>query len=187
MTVDKTALREKYRHIRKVCRSVEKDEIIFQLLIGSDEYIAAEKVFIYYSVGSEVNTVKIINDAIERGKRVALPKCTDNKGNMDFYFVKSIFSSLTDGMFSLKEPDVSVCERAVPGESDLCVVPALAFDKSGYRLGYGGGYYDRYLSVFNGKKIGLCYEECLCNMLPSDKYDIKVDMIITDRKIYKVK
>ena len=149
--------------------------------------VAVFWIFIYYSVGSEADTLRIIRHALESGKRVALPKCTDRNGTMDFYFIDDIESSLTEGMFSLKEPDTLRCEKADSTVSSLCIVPALAADKSGYRLGYGGGYYDRYLSNFKGVTAVLCYEECLCDELPRDKYDISLNMIITESKIIELK
>lgn len=187
MNGEKNFLRKKYSSVRKQVKSAEKDESIFRKICSTDLYKSAETVFVYYSVGSEADTHKIIESALSGGKRVALPKCTDTKGIMEFYFIEDISESLTDGAFSLKEPDVSACEKAVFGDSDICFVPGLAFDLSGCRIGYGGGYYDRFLSNFKGSTIGLTYEECLCEKLPCGEYDIMVDMIITDKQIYELK
>ncbi len=187
ISANKIFLRDKYRLIREVAKSEEKDSKIYTLFKESDAYNIADTIFVYYSVRTEVDTLKIISTALGEEKRVALPKCTDRDGNMEFYYIKNLKDSLTDGIFSLTEPDVSGCKRASHGENSLCIVPGVAFDKKGFRLGYGGGYYDRYLSNFKGRTVGLCYEECLCDELPRDTYDIKVDMIITDNKIYELK
>ncbi|MBE6774664.1 MAG: 5-formyltetrahydrofolate cyclo-ligase [Ruminococcaceae bacterium] len=184
---DKAFLREKFRQIRSSVKAQEKDENIRSLFCASEIYRNAETLFIYYSVKNEVDTLKIIDLALKQGKKVALPKCTDRNGNMDFYFIESTDSSLTDGYFSLKEPNVSVCKKAAYSSKDVCVLPALACDKKGFRLGYGGGYYDRFLSRFEGKTVAFCYDECLCDELPTDRFDKKVDMIITDLKIYDLK
>lgn len=185
--LSKIFFRNKFRLLRNAAKSEEKDEQIHKFLREFECFKSSESVFIYYSVKSEVDTLKTIRKALEDGKKVALPKCTDRNGNMEFYFVNDIENSLTDGFLSLKEPDISVCEFAVPDEKSVFIVPGMAFDKKGYRLGYGGGYYDRFLSNLKGMKIGLCFEECLCDRLPTDEHDIKVDYIITDMKIYETK
>ncbi len=187
MTEDKVFLREKFRDVRSSVKSADKDNKIYELTTECETFRSADTVFIYYSVGSEADTTKIIQYALSYGKKVALPKCTDRNGSMNFYYIRGIENSLTDGMFSLKEPDAAVCVKAYSTEDSLCIVPALAIDKTGYRLGYGRGYYDRYLSSFKGKTAGLCYEECLCDKLPYDEYDISLNMIITDNKIYELK
>ena len=187
MNEDKKALREKFRAVRKSAKSEDKDSKIFVLTVESDFFLCADTVFLYCSVGSEADTLRIINYALSAGKRVALPKCTDRNGSMDFYYITDTEKSLTDGMFSLKEPDSDVCDKAYATEASLCIVPALAVDKRGYRLGYGGGYYDRFLSSFKGIRAGLCYEECFCEELPYDEHDIRLNRIITDYKIYEIK
>ncbi len=184
---EKNLLRKEYRFVRGQVKSEAKDICIYERFISSDYYKTADTLFLYYSVKDEADTLKIILTALSDGKRVALPKCADKNGKMDFYFIDDLEDSLSDGAFSLKEPDVRVCSRAVTGENNLCVVPALAFDKSGHRLGYGGGYYDRFLSNFKGSTVGLCYKECLCDILPCEAHDLKVDVIITDNKIYELK
>ncbi len=187
MTEDKAFLREKFRDVRSAVKSADKDIKIYEHTTECGVFRSAGTVFIYYSVGSEADTTKIIQYALSCGKKVALPKCTDRNGSMDFYYIRDIENSLTDGIFSLKEPDVAVCEKAYSTEDSLCIVPALAIDKTGHRLGYGRGYYDRFLSSFKGKTVGLCYEECLCDKLPHDKYDVSLNMIVTDNKIFELK
>ena len=187
MKREKNLLRDKYRQLRKESKSDEKDDRIYKTVITCEDFYDADTVFTYYSVGSEASTRQIIRFALDNGKNVAVPKCTDKNGAMEFYFIKDTEQSLIDGVFSLKEPDLSVCDKAFETQKSVCLVPAFAFDTEGYRLGYGGGYYDRFLVGFKGRKIGLCYEECLCSELPRDKFDIKVNMIITDKKIYKLK
>ncbi len=183
----KSELRKKYRIIRAEAKTAYKDERIYDSFIKSDAYKNSDTVFIYYSVQSEADTLKIIDTALNEGKRVALPKCTDSSGNMDFYFIDDISGALVDGYYSLKEPDTACCVKAHFGNNNVCVVPAMAVDKSGCRLGCGGGFYDRFLSNFKGTTVALCYDECICHELPCDKYDVKIDIVITDRKIYKMK
>lgn len=187
MIVNKFELRNKYKIVRQTEKSSEKDGMIYHSVL---EYLKANEfdtVFIYYSSGTEVDTSSIIRFAIENGIDVALPRCRDTDGIMDFYIISDIDKQLVKGMFSLMEPDIDKCKKALHSEQSLCIVPGLAFDKAGCRIGYGKGYYDRFLYEFKGKSIGLCYNACLCDELPFDKYDCKVDIIVTENEFISIR
>lgn len=163
----------------------EKDKLsdrICEAFIGSDLYENAETLLLYYSSASEVSTVKIFCKALSDGKKTAFPLCTDNQGTMVFYYV-SDEKELKKGMYGIMEPP---CENEMfsGAENCICIVPGLSFDKNGYRIGYGKGYYDRFLSDFNGISVGLCYEAMVSEKVPTDKYDKKVNYLITDKKTY---
>ena len=180
---DKKSLRTIYKNIRSsVIDRDTKNESISELVLESQQYRKADKIFAYWSLGSEVDTYPIIAKALADNKKVALPKCTDKDGNMEFYYIDSI-SDLLDGMYDIKEPPIN-CPADDFTDSSLCLVPALSFDEEGYRLGYGKGYYDRFLSRFTGISMGLCFGDCLCEKLPRDCYDKKVNYIVTNEKIY---
>ena len=183
---EKKVLRAEYKALRNSVKNIEaKNESIYELLINSDFYYDAETVLLYWSIDSEVATHKMIVKVLSDGKRLALPKCVDSKGNMLFYFVRS-YDDIVDGMYGIKEP----VENELYTTSDtpaLCLVPGLCYTLDGYRLGYGKGYYDRFLDKFRGVSVGLCYDECLADSLPIDEYDRKVDFIITDKRIYNIK
>ena len=182
----KKSLRSEYRKIRaSVHGRGTKNKSITELVLGSEQYKNADKIFAYWSVDSEVDTFNIISKALNDMKMVALPKCTDKDGNMEFYYIASI-DDLLDGMYGIKEPPV-VHSADNFTESSLCIVPALAFDIKGFRLGYGKGYYDRFLERFKGISMGLCFSDCLCEKLPRDSYDKKVDYIVTNEKIYDLR
>ena len=183
---EKKALRAEYKIIRSAVSGRDiKSQSIAEAVLKSSQYRKADKIFAYCSAGSEVDTYAIISMALADGKKVALPKCTDKEGNMKFYYIASV-SQLVDGMYGIKEPptDNSADDFTV---DSLCLVPALCFDKDGYRLGYGKGYYDRFLSVFTGVTMGFCFEECLRDTLPKDCYDKKVNYIVTNEKIYDIR
>ena len=186
MNMDKKSRRTEYRNIRgSVVDRDTKNKSIAESVLNSQQYKNADKIYAYWSVDSEVDTHIIISKALDDGKKVALPKCTDKDGNMKFYYITSI-SDLIDGMYGIKEPQVkSQAENFT--ECSLCLVPALSFDVDGYRLGYGKGYYDRFLSRFTGVSIGLCYTDCLCEKLPRDNYDKRVNYIFTNEKIYDIR
>ena len=138
-------------------------------------------VFTYVSKELEVDTFAIIRAAWANGKKVAVPKCVSNN-QLDFYYIESM-DDLEEGTFGVKEPIAERCQKVTDLSKGLCIVPGLSFDAEGYRLGYGKGYYDRFLSKFGGDTVGLCYSNCIKWKLPHGKYDRAVDVIVTDRYI----
>lgn len=183
---EKKTLRAEYSALRNSLTDIEaKSASICDLLINSDLFKNADTVLLYWSVGSEVVTHKMIDKALSDSKKVALPKCIDKDGNMLFYYVVSL-SDLSNGMYGIKEP-VTDKLYDISDSCSICLVPGLCFTKDGYRLGYGKGYYDRFLSDFQGVSVGLCFEDCLAEYLPVDMYDKKVDYVITDKRIYDIK
>ncbi len=145
------------------------------------QYSRCDTVFTYVSKELEVDTYAIIRAAWANGKKVAVPKCVSNN-QLDFYYIESM-DDLEEGTFGVKEPIVDRCQKVTDLSKGLCIVPGLSFDAEGYRLGYGKGYYDRFLSKFGGDTVGLCYSNCIKWKLPHGKYDRAVDVIVTDRYI----
>lgn len=168
-----------------ILNKIEKDDLICRNFLDSGIYRASEEILCYCSTGSEIDTSSIINASLRDGKKLFLPKCTDNNGNMTFYRVKDV-NCLVKGAFGIYEPDESFCSPASGFINAVCVVPGLTFDKKGYRLGYGKGYYDRFLEKFTIISAGLCYNELISDMLPAEKHDLPVDYIFTDCSVIKV-
>ena len=180
---EKSKLRKKYLEIRNALSDSERsqaDAVIFDRLTMLPEYIAADTVFTYVSVGSEADTRRIINHALGNNKSVAVPKCIDNR-IIEFYYINSL-DDLSPGAYGIPEPR----EGLKPAEnlSGICLGPALLFDCDGYRIGYGKGYYDRFLPDFEGVTVGLCTSLFFVDILPRYGTDCPVDMIITDKEIY---
>ncbi|MBR2876621.1 MAG: 5-formyltetrahydrofolate cyclo-ligase [Clostridia bacterium] len=142
----------------------------------------ADMVLTYVSTSIEVETHGFINALLKQGKKVAVPKCLNDKGDMDFFIINS-FDDLEEGYFGVLEPNPSKCRSVLPTEKTVCVVPAFLFDEKGYRLGYGKGYYDRYLSDFKGTSVGICYQENIRDSLMHGKYDRPVGLIVTEKRI----
>lgn len=183
--MNKSELRKKYAAVRASVK--DRNELsskIADFVINSEFYKKADKVFCYCATGCEVGTEEIIRNALSDKKKVALPKCTDKYGNMTFYYISS-FDDLIEGMYGIPEPDTGF-KADTSDSGSVCIVPGLAFDLKGYRLGYGKGYYDRFLETFDGVSVGVCFEACLTEAVPADKFDMKVNYIITDKTIYKV-
>ena len=180
----KKDLRNKYRAIRgEILLREEKTCAIEKKLFSNKLFRNCTDVFLYCSSGSEVSTTQIGKTALSLGKKVAYPKCTDSDGNMEFYYVNSA-DELREGMYGIYEPVPCDKSKATPSAESLVIVPALAFDENGYRLGYGKGYYDRYLALYSCKTLGIAFNECLCGALPHGAHDYKVDCIITDKVEY---
>ena len=180
----KKTLRKEYKLLRNnISSRDEKENIIYEKLISHELFENADFIFMYASHSGEVSTKKIALYAEEKGKKTAFPFCTDDKGSMEFYFSK--YSELKDGMYGIKEPDSALCEKAYSTEKSVCIVPGIAFGKNGERLGYGKGYYDRFLETFKGKTVALSFEECLSNDIPMESHDKKINYLFTDKKIYK--
>ena len=179
----KSELRKHFREMRKtISDKQDKDFLICQNVIQSDLFKNSNQILCYYPLKDEINTLLIIETALKRGKKTALPFCVDENGNMDFYYINS-FDDLKSGSFDIMEPDIDKCEKVVDFNSSLCIVPAFSFDKKGFRLGYGKGYYDKFLKKFTFNSIGLCYNNFLGDSLPVDKHDVAVMYIATEDKI----
>ncbi len=163
-----------------------KSQLILNRLIDLDKLKNSKKICVYVSKDSEVGTFSLINRLINMDKSLYAPKCDIKSNYMAFYKINSL-SDLSIGAFSVLEPSDKTDKYVCSNKSDICIVPALCFDKQGFRLGYGKGYYDRFLKDFNGIKTGICYDEFVVEALPKFDTDIAVDLIITDVEKYLCK
>ena len=185
--------------IRKVIRqkrdSLSKDDLvnksrkIFEKLVASEIYKIADNILIYASMGSEVRTDEIIEDALKQGKTVFCPKCVDTKkGLMEFIKISDI-SQLIEGYYGIREPVLA--ENSVVYDNidttnnrsdDLMIMPLVAFDDQNNRIGYKGGYYDRYLEKNpHIKTCALAFSiQKSETTIPSEAHDIKPQRIITE-------
>lgn len=178
---DKQILRRRLILKRKALdRSIKQktDDEIFKNASGLKQFLSAKAVLIYVSSDIEVSTAKLIDYSFALGKTVAVPKCLDGAGKMVFKKISSA-ADLIPGMFGIYEPG-DACPDFNSFDKSVCFVPALAFDRSGYRLGYGKGYYDRFLKNYPGTTIGLCYSDFTVDVLPINRYDINVNFVVTE-------
>ncbi len=143
----------------------------------------AQVILLYSPIKCEPNTKAIAEAAIKAGKRIAYPVCDPETSVMTYRFVSSP-SELILGTYNISEP-ASDAEDYVPApyKHDICIVPAVCFDRAGFRIGYGKGYYDRFLSSFGGTTIGLAMSEMVVNKLPRGRFDRSVDLIITEKGV----
>ena len=188
----KSILRKSMTTIREnISSRSEKEAMIWQRIVSSKEYKQCQDIFVYCSYKSEVDTISFFQTCIEDGKQIAVPRVetvtqTTKKPNnpmMNFYSIQSV-KDLEKGAFGILEPKPH-CKMATPTPNSIMLLPGLAFDKHGGRLGYGGGYYDYYLQHHNiSGLIGLCFEEQIVEKVPIEKGDQFVTMIITDKEVY---
>ena len=155
----------------------KSDELIARHVISLPEYQQAQTIFSYVSKDSEVNTIPILQDALKKGKTVTVPKCID-KGVVEAFQITSL-SALRLGKYGILEPGEN-CPKIEAKAIDLCIVPCLSCSTDGKRLGYGGGYYDRYLKKGEFTKIALCRSKLVSEDIPVDEHDVKMDKVVTD-------
>lgn len=165
----------------------EKSNIIMQNVLSLLSVQKAEYVLCYASYKSEVQTDILIKELLKEGKKVYLPRVCGEK--MDFYRIRSLID-LTEGYKGIPEPEAACTERftRTMWEKDkarvVMLLPGVAFSESGARIGYGKGYYDRYLShIPCMERISLCYELQMVEAIPADTYDIPMTIIVTEEKI----
>lgn len=184
--LEKQRLREERLAAREVLSGQERSVLynrITQKLLATSEYAEATTVLTYVSVSSEVSTRMFIECALRDGKTVAVPRCLPGHC-LEFVAITSL-DQLIAAPFGLLEPPKelpALTEEQM--DASICIVPALLVDTKGYRLGYGAGFYDRFLSTYPGKKICLAYQQNLSQtMLPHTASDVAVDVVITESDV----
>jgi len=137
----------------------------------------AKSIGAYYSIGSEVRTQDILQEVLKSGKEVSLPKVV--KKDLVFKKINSI-SDLEQGNFSVMEPK-DYCEDVK--KIEVVIVPAISLTREGHRLGYGFGYYDRYLSAKKPKTIALSYSKQIIRSFPYSDHDVRIDCMVTEDEV----
>lgn len=188
-------IREQKRSIRQQClefrmglptdQKTTMDSVILKRALALQEYADADVLYTYVSKEAEADTKALISAALEAGKFVAVPRCEPKTLRMKFLEISSL-SDLESGTYGVLEPIPQKCPPVRDSGKAFCIVPGLCFDFQGYRLGYGKGYYDRFLSEFSGFTVGLCYAGCVHSKLPHGFYDRPVDMLVTEKYIRKM-
>ena len=162
---------------------LDKSRIIVSKLKDSEAYKACTSVFCFVTMGSEPETAEIINTALADGKNVACPYTLPKSRLMYFIQIDSL-RGLIKSRFGVSEPFFDADRVLTPDNNSLIIVPALAFDKDGYRIGYGGGYYDTYFeSNPRGYRLGIAFDEMLVDNVPQEAHDRPIDMLITDKGV----
>lgn len=158
-----------------------KNSAITEKLLSLEKIQSADLILPFVSAKGEVGTRELIARCFYAEKTVAVPRCIDGS-NMEFCVIHT-FDDLEKGMYGIDEPK-EYCEviKAENAENSVLIVPALCFNAKGYRLGYGKGYYDRFISRYKGYTVGVCYSEFITDDIPVDEYDRCVDIVITEKQ-----
>ena len=185
---DKPFMRRFFMEKRKILIEKKNKKQAFDLEIQarvliSEEYRRAKTILIYAARKEEIATDKLILAALANHKTVALPFCLDD-GEMRFHAITSP-ADLVPGRFGIREPRGD-CPEVVPDGGTLCICPALGCDMRGYRLGWGGGYYDRYLAKHDCVKAALCYADSLIPGFEAFDYDIRMDLVYTESFVRRI-
>ena len=152
-------------------------------LIACPEYQRAHTIFCFVGAHAEFDTRAILTDALNSGKRVAVPLCM-GRGLMEARQINALSDLVTTASFGILEP-AGRAPLILPEEIDFAVVPCLACDKRGFRLGHGGGYYDRYLENAKFAQALLCHSAQIVDRLPADAWDIAIRLIVTEQQILR--
>ncbi len=182
---DKAALRRDIRARMKALAPEirrESDEALLARFLALPAVERAHTILLYHGMGAELDTARLLPVLAAAGKQVLLPRCTEEPGIMDARrydpavpLVRHRFGMLEPG------PDAPVVP---PEEIDLILVPGLAFDRSGYRLGQGGGYYDRYLPRSRACTVALCRDCFLLSAVPREEHDRPVDLVVSESGLW---
>jgi len=175
--MDKKALRQKIREMKRAMTAEQINQAsqrLAQLFLSTEQYRNAKTLYGYLPYNQEVRTVPILEKALQDGKRVAVPKIYGEE--MKFIYLTDL-SQVAPGCMNIPEP---VADAPVADDpTALVLMPGLAFTEKGDRMGYGGGYYDKFLSNEPGHPtVALCYEFQLVAQLPTESYDIPVDLVL---------
>ncbi|NLW40703.1 MAG: 5-formyltetrahydrofolate cyclo-ligase [Tissierellia bacterium] len=162
----------------------EKSNKIKEKLMRLEKFKEAQVIFSFISFGDEVDTHEIIKESLKLGKRVGVPVTIPEGRKLLVSELYDFDKELELGYYDILAPKEEYIREIHPKEIDVVLVPGVVFTPAGYRIGYGGGYYDRFFSKNKDiYKIGLCFDMQIADEIPIDLYDIPVDIIITEDRI----
>lgn len=168
--------------LRRACRDVPRpgaaaSRVICGRAAQCEEFIAAKTVLAFYPLSGEPDIRPLLRSILDSGRTLLLPR-TEGGGVMRALRVRALEELEKRPPYGIYEPP-ETAEELMP---DVVLVPGMAFDEAGYRLGHGGGYYDRYLSGFSGGTIGVSFDALVLDTVPREPHDRPVDIIVTERR-----
>jgi len=183
----KDDIRAEYAAKRAAMDPAEKkrrDEAICRAAMSLVSFRYAEYVLLYAALENEIDITKIAAEALARGKKIAFPRCDKETHTMRYHIVNSL-DELYPDTYNILEPPAEnpVYDPEKDLGSAVCFVPGLVYDRAGYRLGYGKGFYDRYLSAFSGCTLGVVYSDYILPTVPRGRFDVSVNILLTEKGI----
>ena len=172
-------VKERKEELRRHAAGLPQEDAwaLFERFLALPEVEAADTVMVFYGTGREPDTLPLIRALLERGKRVALPVVLPHRG-MEARQVLDV-DQLVPNRFGIPEPDGS-CPLVDKGEIAAALIPHLMVDREGYRLGWGGGYYDRWLPDFTGLTVSVCRLNRLIDHMPREEFDVPVKLVLIE-------
>lgn len=183
----KNAIRAEYKELRRLMDKdirKENDRRICDYAVGLVSFRYAEYVLLYAATEDEIDIYRIAEAALERGKKIAFPRCNKESHTMTYHIVSSLDDLYPDS-YGIKEPspDLPTYDPENDTGSAICFVPGLVFDKAGFRVGYGKGFYDRFLSSFKGSSVGVVYSGHILPEVPRGRFDMSVDILLCEKGV----
>lgn len=177
-TAEKAALRKRVKEFYLSGFDRQKsDLLLLSRFLALPQVQAARSLLLFWGVDTEPDTSRLLEPLLEMDKRLALPRCLPHRQMEARYYCGQ--GQLAESAFGIPEPDEQ-CPVMTRESIDLILVPNLCCDCRGYRLGHGGGYYDRYLAGYGGVTVSLCRDGLLMDLLPTESHDLPVDLVLTE-------
>lgn len=163
----------------------EKSELIHHFVTELPEFQAARTVMLFLNFRDEVETTMLAMEVLTQGKELVLPRCAPG-GTLETYRVMDLTKDIKSGTYGIREPKADEAARIEPRTIDLVIVPGVAFDRQGNRLGYGAGYYDRFFQRLPAAVplVAAVFECQLVPAVPVESHDHKMSRLITEKEIY---
>ena len=180
----KKSLRNQYKQYRLDLPADVKadyDKKICDALLQLVSFRHSETILMYAPLEGEIDVMPIAVKALEMGKKVAFPRCVEEPRNLDFKYVSSL-EELKSGSYSIAEPTEDM-ESVKDYSKSICIIPGVVFDEWGYRVGYGKGYYDRFLGRYGETRIGLVYSDFILDRIPRGHFDRSVDILVCEKGV----
>lgn len=194
MSLEKNALRQEFLRAREGLAKTDVDQksaLIIEKLVALNEYKKCNVIMCYVNFKNEVITQKLIIDSMAAGKKVVVPAVMhhSSEGGKEIIAceIKDFERDLEPGTFGILEPKKNKIGIIEPEKIDFIVVPGVVFDSSKNRIGYGAGYYDRFLSKTRRGciKAGLAFEMQIASRIPAEEWDVSLDLIVTEERIIR--
>jgi len=158
---------------------------IMNTIMRLPQFINCKNIMIYISFNKEVNTYPLATWCLNNGKTVIAPYCIQSTKQIIPYNISNLTNDLTKSTFGVMEPKHDLLKKATIEDIDLILVPGVVFDKNCNRIGFGAGYYDRFLTMISKSTptIGIAYDYQIIDKVPTDEYDVPLDLIVTEKRI----